>query len=409
MAGLAGGFKPLGPSKIRMDTSNAMSILGFPSSQSFEHTELIEMEQAFMMRIHMIELSSLSAIDEKAPLRKTKNTKKNDARKLNEAFQFLIQKRRKLTGRAMHTNWQLTAGKSNTAGGVIGLMKTGAGSGLMGQLRAMKKSDELSAEQIREQAEKKRLEQEQLRKEQSVKARELAAEIIYGQKRTKTSKTDGQQSDMQTEMNYWLQFALMSKENRDYFIKRHGKRGDNFIKNCKKSKKDKAKRSEIQLPARLKDAEFLLHKNGNHRSISEKSHSYHMPRKSKKHSSRGSRSRLSSERSDGRHYGRKRGKLESVTSETEYDTELSPTSESSSFTQPNKSAQVKSVFGSAATNVCDYDHSQNMANKSTTEKHDLDNRGNEEDLPRQDNIKSKLSFLRRKLSHLNLKPNPDIQ
>ena len=40
--------------------------------------------------------------------------KKNDARKLNEAFQFLIQKRRKLTGRAMHANWQISAAKCNT-------------------------------------------------------------------------------------------------------------------------------------------------------------------------------------------------------------------------------------------------------------------------------------------------------
>jgi hypothetical protein len=39
-------YKPLGPSKIPMDTSKAMAILGFPSSQGFENTEMSEIKVA---------------------------------------------------------------------------------------------------------------------------------------------------------------------------------------------------------------------------------------------------------------------------------------------------------------------------------------------------------------------------
>jgi len=52
---LAGGFKPLLPVKIPMDTSKAMSILGFPSSQGFENTEMEEIQKAFLNKIQRLE------------------------------------------------------------------------------------------------------------------------------------------------------------------------------------------------------------------------------------------------------------------------------------------------------------------------------------------------------------------
>jgi len=57
MAG-AGGFKPLLPAKIPMDTSKAMAILGFPSSQGFENTEMEDIQQAFLDKIQRFELLS---------------------------------------------------------------------------------------------------------------------------------------------------------------------------------------------------------------------------------------------------------------------------------------------------------------------------------------------------------------
>jgi hypothetical protein len=52
---LAGGFKPLLPAKIPMDTSKAMSILGFSSSQGFDNTETEDIQKAFLHKIQRIE------------------------------------------------------------------------------------------------------------------------------------------------------------------------------------------------------------------------------------------------------------------------------------------------------------------------------------------------------------------
>jgi hypothetical protein len=52
---LAGGFKPLLPGKIPMDTSKAMSILGFSSSQGFENTEMEDIQKAFLHKIQKLE------------------------------------------------------------------------------------------------------------------------------------------------------------------------------------------------------------------------------------------------------------------------------------------------------------------------------------------------------------------
>ena len=104
MAGvmLGGGFKPISRIKLKMDVAMAMAILGFPPSQAFEHTELIDVERQFMVKIHQIELEKFeNSIVQPSNVRtrgkKTKQAtiffkKKVDARKLNEAFQFLIQK-----------------------------------------------------------------------------------------------------------------------------------------------------------------------------------------------------------------------------------------------------------------------------------------------------------------------------
>ena len=127
MAGvvLGGGFKPISRIKLKMDVAMAMAILDFPPSQAFEHTELIEVERQFMIKIHQIELEKFeNSIVQPSNVRsrgkKSKQTtiffkKKVDARKLNEAFQFLIQKRRKLTGRSMALNWQILGNKTNSA------------------------------------------------------------------------------------------------------------------------------------------------------------------------------------------------------------------------------------------------------------------------------------------------------
>ena len=59
----SGGFKPLGPSKIPMDTSKAMAILGFSSSQGFENTEMGEIQHAFMQKLQRFETISKSGAE----------------------------------------------------------------------------------------------------------------------------------------------------------------------------------------------------------------------------------------------------------------------------------------------------------------------------------------------------------
>ena len=62
--GLGGGFKPLPPSKIKMDTSQAMAMMGFASSQAFEHTSLEEIEAAFMSRVYQLEIAVFNKKDQ---------------------------------------------------------------------------------------------------------------------------------------------------------------------------------------------------------------------------------------------------------------------------------------------------------------------------------------------------------
>ena len=167
--GMSGAFKPLGPSRIRMDTSQAMAIMGFPSSQAFEHTSISEVESAFMFKVHLLEVQHVG----------NKHTKKAEARRLNEALQFLIRKRRRLSGRSMQTNWQLLSGKSNTANDVISLIHRSTG--LAAEIKSSQQTeDEKKAEKRRQELAK--IEADKKLREQSKAARELAAELTSTKK-----------------------------------------------------------------------------------------------------------------------------------------------------------------------------------------------------------------------------------
>ena len=113
----SGGFKPLAPSKIPMDTSKAMAILGFASSQGFENTEMIEVQMAFMKKLEKFEHITKSSNP------RAFQNKRNELRRVNEAYQYLIRKRRRLTGRAMTDNWQLVGGKSNKAMDIVASLR----------------------------------------------------------------------------------------------------------------------------------------------------------------------------------------------------------------------------------------------------------------------------------------------
>ena len=172
--GLTGNYKPLAPGKIRMDTSKAMAIMGFPSSQAFEHTSMEEIEKAFMIKVHMLEIQQASTNNPKS-----RSSNKMEIRKLNEALQFLIRKRRRLTGRGMQENWHLLSLRSNKARGVISTIQ--CSNGLALAVKAEQVDDQLGKEAMEEFI----AEQESKKREQSRAARELAAELTGSKKSAK--------------------------------------------------------------------------------------------------------------------------------------------------------------------------------------------------------------------------------
>lgn len=105
--------------KINMDTSQAMALLGFSCSTTFESTDMSKVQEAFMYKVHTIELQPVRKNDYRA-----KKSKKDELRKVNEAFQFLTKKRKQLSGRSMLENWQSVGGKSSVVKTFIGLQKT---------------------------------------------------------------------------------------------------------------------------------------------------------------------------------------------------------------------------------------------------------------------------------------------
>ena len=52
--GMTFGVAPMQRTRIQMDTSKAMAILGFSSSQTFEATKLDEIEKAFLRRMDVL-------------------------------------------------------------------------------------------------------------------------------------------------------------------------------------------------------------------------------------------------------------------------------------------------------------------------------------------------------------------
>lgn len=96
--GLAGGGP--GPPRTRMDTSKAMALLGFPSSRTFESTKIAEIQTAFMFRVHTLEHGLGGGRRGGGDPRAAKG-KRDELRKVNEAYQFLTRKRKQLSGRSM--------------------------------------------------------------------------------------------------------------------------------------------------------------------------------------------------------------------------------------------------------------------------------------------------------------------
>ena len=286
-SGLGGGaVKPIRRITIRMDVAKAMSLLEFPPSVPFEYVEMIEIEKRFMFRIHQLELEKHEPVEspEKVLNPRSRSNKKQEkvcfkqksnARQLNEAFQFLVQKRKRKTGRSMKTNWQIGVSKSNSGSSVINALKSltmfkapNMENSLPNDVQAPSSDNpgkfnplanfswSLNSSKPRAENIQKPMSDEiepsgELeRQNQREMARKLAAELIPD-KRLKSVTEVMNESNTVIESNYWLQFAFMSKENRDYFISRHGKNPDHhYLARIRKLRRD-TDRANVRLPLRL--------------------------------------------------------------------------------------------------------------------------------------------------------------
>ncbi len=79
-------------SGIRMDTSKAMSILGFSSSHTFETTSMEELNSAFLYRMNILMRSEQKQRGYNA---RKQERRRDEIRHLNEALQYLTRKRGK--------------------------------------------------------------------------------------------------------------------------------------------------------------------------------------------------------------------------------------------------------------------------------------------------------------------------
>lgn len=424
MAGvvLGGGFKPMSRIKLKMDISMAMAILDFPPSQSFEHTELIEVEKKFMIKIHQIELEkhddlALQAAYTTRSKKKMKQDtvffkKKSDARKLNEAFQFLVQKRRRLTGRSMASNWQLISSKTNSASTVttaflsnsIPIKKEDNEEEPMTEKPSLLTSILALSDRSRQPPSEPEDEFEDIegqnnkglsREEQSQLARELAAEFLSN-KRIRSLDEVLYESRTTREMNYWLQFSYMSKENRDYFTKRHGRNPDNFIAQLKKAKKEN-NRMNVTLPDRLQK----LQKTNNRRMSKNRTRDPRVPTRNILNSSKNPNKLRNINDNDC---------FDNVRPKNEGD-EYENLSDPLNFNKKNIFVLKESIKAEEyinaklPTSYTDEEHSQDVINcndRSETLEQVDDCNGQDN---KTDNMTKKLKVLRRKLSHLNMSPN----
>ena len=420
-----GGFKPMSKIKMKMDVAMAMAILGFPPSQAFEHTELIQVEKQFMIKIHQIEMEKYDVkaeqpiiVNSRFETRKKKQSntvffkKKVDARKLNEAFQFLVQKRRRLTGRSMTSNWQIIANKTNCASNATSAFRLNdistkeeikddeeypmpENQSLLTSILALSsrnnqpivpnEEDDSDLEDIEERNDKGLS-----KEEKSQLARELAAEFI-STKRIRSLDEVLYECRTTREMNYWLQFSFMSKENRDYFIMRHGKNPDNFLAQLKRAKKEN-NRMNVTLPDRLQK----LQKPNNKKLPKYRSRDPRVPTRTKSNTSKGankSRSIVTNGRFDN---------MGSINEDDHYENLDDPLNLNKNNIFIVNPAGIEESNDN--NNILEDEYSSNNARYNGVDYlesvKDIDSNEN-----RTNNMNSKLKVLRRKLSHLNMNPN----
>ena len=143
--GMTFGVAPMQRTRIQMDTSKAMAILGFSSSQTFEATKLDEIEKAFLRRMDVLLKQKKKKRRNSANPQKEEDTLNKNIRNLNEAMQFLSRKRTK--SKAVMDSWHTKGNKTAIVGMAINAMTVDDRTRMMRDPSYMEKMRQLHEEQ----------------------------------------------------------------------------------------------------------------------------------------------------------------------------------------------------------------------------------------------------------------------
>ena len=143
--GMTFGVAPMQRTRIQMDTSKAMAILGFSSSQTFEATKLEEVEKAFLRKMEVLLKQKKKKRRNSSNPRADEDTLNKQIRNVNEAMQFLARKRTK--SKLVQDSWHTRGNKTALVGMAINAMTVDEKTRMMRDPSYMEKMKQLQLEQ----------------------------------------------------------------------------------------------------------------------------------------------------------------------------------------------------------------------------------------------------------------------
>ena len=131
--------------KIQMDTSKAMAILGFSSSQTFEATKLEEVEKAFKRKMEMLLKQKKKKRKNSLNPKADEDNLTNQIRNLNEAMQYLSRKRTR--SHQVVESWHVKGNKTAIMAMALDALTVDEKTKLMRQPGYLEKMQKLQQEQ----------------------------------------------------------------------------------------------------------------------------------------------------------------------------------------------------------------------------------------------------------------------
>ena len=144
-SGMTFGVGTVKKVKIQMDTSKAMAILGFSSSQTFEATKLEEVEKAFKRKMEVLLKQKKKKRKNSLNPKADEDNLNNQIRNLNEAMQYLSRKRTR--SHQVVETWHVKGTKTALISMALDAMTVDEKTKLMRQPGYMEKMEKLQKEQ----------------------------------------------------------------------------------------------------------------------------------------------------------------------------------------------------------------------------------------------------------------------